>query len=303
LSILECDGVSKHFGRVKALNEVSFSLLKGSVMGLIGPNGAGKTTTIKLLLGLLRPNTGQVLAFGENPWNNPRVLKRIGVVQEKPKFPLNVPTLHYLSLVAGMYGRSLETASSALRDMGLQDAFQTPIGKLSAGMIQRFALAHALIHDPEIVIADEPTSNLDPQARTEVLDLIIRTNKQRGTTFLISSHLLAELSRVCETVSIIYRGKTVATGSLNELYQNFRTDVVRVNTNKPAELAEKIKKLPYVVLVEVAGDNISIRTESRRGNVLYQDVLTLAGQIDALLNGIESKGASLEELFRKITSA
>ena len=272
-------------------------------MGLIGPNGAGKTTTIKLLLGLLRPNTGQVLAFGENPWNNPRVLKRIGVVQEKPKFPLNVPTLHYLSLVAGMYGRSLETASSALRDMGLQDAFQTPIGKLSAGMIQRFALAHALIHDPEIVIADEPTSNLDPQARTEVLDLIIRTNKQRGTTFLISSHLLAELSRVCETVSIIYRGKTVATGSLNELYQNFRTDVVRVNTNKPAELAEKIKKLPYVVLVEVAGDNISIRTESRRGNLLYQDVLTLAGQIDALLNGIESKGASLEELFRKITSA
>jgi len=272
-------------------------------MGLIGPNGAGKTTTIKILLGLLRSDSGQALIFGENPWNNPRIMKRIGTVQEKPKFPPNMTTLHYLSLVTEMYGLPVKTAPSALKEMGLENAFQTPIGKLSAGMLQRFALAHALIHDPEIVIADEPTSNLDPQARAEVLDLVIRTNKERGTTFLISSHLLSELSRVCETVSIIHGGSTVATGNLNELYKSFRTDVMKVNTNKPAELAEKIKTLPYVVEVEVIGDNISIRTESRRGNLLYHDVLSLADQIDALLNGVESKGASLEELFRMLTSS
>lgn len=299
--VLESRNLKKNFGGVIALDGVYFQVAKGKIMGLIGPNGAGKTTTIKLVLGLLRPWTGEISLFGESPWNNPRVMRRVGVIQEKPKFPQGMATLDYLTRISKMYGRSSSHAEEVLNQIGLGDVPRRAIGKLSAGMLQKFALAHALINEPELIIADEPTSNLDPQARTEVLDRIISVNKENKTTFLISSHLLPELSRVCDSAAIINRGKIVASGSLNDLYQTFRSEVTRVSTDKPDLLAAKIGSLDYVKRVEVVGENITIESFEGRGRQLYHDVPKLADEIGVQLTGIESKSASLEELFRRAT--
>ncbi len=262
MNVVETKGLVKRFSKVTALDGVSFGVGDGAVTGLIGPNGSGKTTAIRVILGLLRPDQGEARLLGEEPWDNPRVLKRVGVIQEKPRFPQNMKVRDYLSRVARMHGHPPSRADELLRAEELVDCRDRAVGKLSAGMLQRFALAHALIDDPEVVIADEPTSNLDPQARGEVLRRILELNKEGRITFLISSHLLPELSRVCDTAAIMSAGKIVASGELEKLYEIFRSEVVRVTTDKPTDLAERIRGLEYVVGAEVSGEVAFLKSSS-----------------------------------------
>ena len=302
-AVIETQGLTKRFSGFSALKDISFQVRAGAITGLIGPNGAGKTTTIKVLLGLLRPDSGSVRVFGERPWNNPRIMRRIGIVQEKPNFPRNMQARDYLERVARMRGFPERKATDVLEAEGLASTADKDMGKFSAGMTQRFALAHALIHNPELVIADEPTSNLDPQARGDVLSSITRLNKERGITFLISSHLLQELSRVCDTAAIITEGRVAAHGNLQDLYETFKSTATRVTTNKPRELAEKITSLEYVTKVDVSGENLLVETAPGAAGRLFRDVPRMADDIGAELYGIESKSASLEELFRIATNA
>jgi ABC-2 type transport system ATP-binding protein len=170
--IVNIEGLAKSYGKVIAVDGLSLAVEKGSIMGLIGPNGAGKTTTIKVLLGLLRPDRGEIEVFGENPWNNPAIRHRIGVVHEQAYFPSNHKALDYLERVCRIFGFPESRAAEMLKTVGLQpEAHDRSIKGLSAGMLQKFAIAHALIHEPEFVVADEPTSNLDPQSRNEILGL------------------------------------------------------------------------------------------------------------------------------------
>ena len=301
-AVIETESLTKRFSRFAALRDISFQVQAGAITGLIGPNGAGKTTTIKVLLGLLRADSGSVRVFGEGPWDNPKIMRRIGIVQEKPNFPKSMKAGDYLERVARMRGFPEQNAADLLETEGLSAAADKDIGKLSAGMTQRFALAHALIHNPDLVIADEPTSNLDPQARADVLNSIIRLNKENGITFLISSHLLQELSRVCDTAAFVSEGRVVAYGDLQVRYQTFRSTAARVTTNKPAELAEKVRSLGYVTRVGVSGENLLVETTAGTTARLYHDVPKITDDIGAELYGIESKSASLEELFRRATS-
>jgi ABC-2 type transport system ATP-binding protein len=304
LKVIESRGLGKGFSKVVALDGLSFGVESGAITGLIGPNGAGKTTAIKIMLGLLRPDEGSVLVFGERPWGNPRVAERVGVVLEKPHFPFSMKVEDYLTRVARMHGYPSSKALDDLRRVGLDQARDRRIGKLSAGMLQKFALVHALMNEPELVIADEPTSNLDPQVRNEVLGLIVSLNKERGATFLISSHLLPELSRVCDTAVIISKGRMVGSGNLQDLYRSFGAEVARVTTDSPGVLAEAIRSLAYVVSVEVSGENLVVETsQDAAEGQLYLDIPRLAAQVHARLYGIESKNASLEELFRKAVSS
>lgn len=304
MKVVESRGLGKGFSKVVALDGLSFGVESGAITGLIGPNGAGKTTAIKILLGLLRPDEGSVQVFGERPWGNPRVAERVGAVFEKPHFPFGMDVEDYLTRIARMHGFPPSKALDDLRRVGLDSVRERKIGKLSAGMLQKFALVHALINEPELVVADEPTSNLDPQVRNEVLGLIVSLNKERGTTFLISSHLLPELSRVCDTAVIISKGKMVGSGNLQDLYRSFGAEVVRVTTDSPRNLAEAIRSLGYVVSVEVSGENLIVEaSQDAVEGELYMDIPKLAVQVHARLYGIESKNASLEELFRKAVSS
>lgn len=298
MSLIWVEDLAKSYGKVVAVDGLSLRVEEGSIMGLIGPNGAGKTTTIKIILGLLKPDRGQVRVFNEEPWDNPDIKSRIGIIHERAYFPSNHKVLDYLKRVCRIFGTPESRAKEALALTRLEEANDRAIKALSAGMLQKFAIAHALIHEPGLIVADEPTSNLDPEARSDLLDLILRLHHDEKVTFLISSHVLPELSRVCESVAIINQGKVWASGNFNELSEKLGAKTTRVSTNKPKALAELIRKLDYVNRVEVDSRGVSVGVVSGKDEKLYEDVPKLARKAKAKIVGIESGTASLEELFR-----
>jgi ABC-type multidrug transport system ATPase subunit len=165
-------------------------------------------------------------------------------------------------------------------------------------MLQKFAIAHALIHEPELVIADEMTANLDPQARSELLDVILRLHKDENVTFLLSSHILPELSRVCDSIAIIRQGKVWASGQLSELYERYAAGIIRISTDNPEALAAEIRRLAYIEKLDTDLRGISVQVAEGTDAQLYEDAPKLAKKINAKILGIETGSASLEELYR-----
>ncbi len=298
MALVLVEGLTKNYGRVVAVDDLSLKVEKGNIMGLIGPNGAGKTTTIKMLLGLLKPDKGRVEVFGQDPWDNPSIRSRIGVVYEKAFFPSHQRAIDYLERVCRVFGVPESRAREVMGIVGLEDAKDRIIKGLSAGMLQKFSIAHALLHKPELIVADEPTANLDPQARSELLDIILKLHHDENTTFLISSHILPELSRVCESVAIVSRGKVWASGELIELYEKFGARATRILTDKPEDIAKELEKLKYITKIEVDSRSVSVGATKGKEDKLYEDAPKLARNVGAKILGIESGVASLEELFR-----
>jgi len=303
MSLIVAEGLSKRYGRVVAVDNLNLSLDEGSVTGLIGPNGAGKTTTIKMILGLLKPDKGWVKVFGQNPWDNTTIRPMIGVVYEKAFFPAHQKTLDYLQRVCRIFGVPESRAMEVLELVDLQEANDREIRALSAGMLQKFAIAHALVHKPKLIVADEMTANLDPQARSELLDVVLQLHKEEKVAFLLSSHILPELSRVCDSVAIINRGKVWAFGKLSELYEKYAIGIIRVTTDSAYELEAEIRKLKYVEDVDSDIRGISVRVADGKEDEFYEDVPKLAKKIKAKILGIETGSASLEELYRLAVGA
>ncbi|MFA5364848.1 MAG: ABC transporter ATP-binding protein [Candidatus Bathyarchaeia archaeon] len=298
MSIIVAENLSKRYGSVIAVDGVNLSLDEGTITALIGPNGAGKTTTIKMLLGLLKPDKGTVQVFGQNPWDNTDIRLMIGVVYEKAFFPSHQKTLEYLQRVCRIFGVPESRAMEVLEAVNLQDASNRDIRALSAGMLQKFAIAHALVHKPKLIVGDEMTANLDPQARGELLDLVLKLNRNEGVAFLLSSHILPELSRVCDSVAIVNRGKVWAFGKLSDLYEKYAVGVIRISTDNPEAVAVELKKLGYVQDVRTDPRGISVRVAKNMEDQLYEDAPKRAKKAKAKVFGIETGGASLEELYR-----
>ncbi|MCK4885259.1 ABC transporter ATP-binding protein [Candidatus Bathyarchaeota archaeon] len=303
MSLIVAEGISKSYGKVVAVDGVNLSLDEGSVTALIGPNGAGKTTTIKMILGLLKPDKGVVKVFGQDPWDNTAIRSMIGVVYEKAFFPSHQKTLEYLQRVCRIFGVPESRAMEVLELVNLQDANDQEIRALSAGMLQKFAIAHALVHKPKLIVADEMTANLDPQARSELLNLVLQLHRNENVTFLLSSHILPELSRVCDSVAIINMGKVWAFGKLSELYDKYAIGIIRVSTDSPEAVAVEIRKLKYVKDLKTDIRGISVRVAEGKEDELYEDVPKLAKKVKAKILGIETGSASLEELYRLAVGA
>ncbi|MGD8544757.1 MAG: ABC transporter ATP-binding protein [Candidatus Bathyarchaeota archaeon] len=298
MTLIVAEGLAKRYGRVIAVDDLDLRIDEGGVTGLIGPNGAGKTTTIKMILGLLKPDRGHVKVFDQDPWDNTSIRSLIGVVYEKAFFPPHQKILNYLKRVSRIFGISESRASEALKLVNLDEASDRPVKALSAGMLQKFAIAHAIIHKPKLIIADEMTANLDPEARSSLLDLVLKLNKTEKATFLLSSHILPELSRICDSVAIINEGKVWAYGKLTELYEKYEVGVVRISTDNPELLASEIKKLKYIEKLENDARGISVRISEGKEEQIYEDAPKLAKEVKAKILGIETGSASLEELYR-----
>lgn len=301
--LIVAEDLAKSYGKVVAVDGLYLKVDEGSVMGLIGPNGAGKTTTIKMILGLLKPDRGHVKVFGQDTWDNSDIRLQIGVVYENAFFPPHQKVLDYLKRVCRVFGVDESRALEVLKLVNLQEAHDRPIKALSAGMLQKFAIAHALVHEPQLIIADEMTANLDPQARSALLDLILRLHKDEKVTFLLSSHILPELSRVCDSVAIINQGKVWASGKLSELYEKYAARMIRISTDKPEELAIEIKRLSYIEKIDMDTRGISVRVSGGKEEKLYEDAPKLARKVKAKILGMETGSASLEELYRLVVGA
>jgi ABC-2 type transport system ATP-binding protein len=298
-TVVVAENLQKGFGETKAVNDLSLTLKEGSITGLIGPNGAGKTTTIKMLLGLLKPDSGRVEVFGQTPWDNPDVRRLVGVIHEKAFFPAHQKTLDYLERTCRIFGVPESRALEVMKLVDLQDARNRNIKALSAGMLQKFSISHALIHHPQFIIGDEITVNLDPQARRILFDLILQLHRDENVTFLISSHILPELSRICDSIAVINKGKVLASGKLVELYERYSAGAIRILTDKPEELAVELKQIPYLEKIELDIRSVSLRHNLDEEKV-YADITRAAKKINIKINGIETGNASVEELYNCI---
>jgi ABC-2 type transport system ATP-binding protein len=300
-TVVEAQNLQKGFGETKAVNDLSLTLKEGSITGLIGPNGAGKTTTIKMILGLLKPDSGQVEVFGQTPWDNPDVRRLVGVIHEKAFFPAHQKTLDYLKRTCRIFGVPESRALEVMKLVDLHDAKDRSIKALSAGMLQKFSISHALIHHPRLIIGDEMTVNLDPQARRLLFDVILQLHRDENVSFLVSSHILPELSRICDSVAIINKGKVLASGKLDDLYEKYSAGTIRILTDNPESLAVELRQIAYLEKIEVDIRSISINHKLSEEKV-YADITKAARKANVKINGIETGNASVEELYNQLVN-
>lgn len=261
------DGAVRTFGSVRAVDDVSFDVRPGEVMGLLGHNGAGKTTLIRMINGLLPVQAGTIRTLGLDPVRQgERVRARTGVLTEYPALDDFLTPSENIAVYAAMHGIPLAAAGTRARvlleRLGLAAHATVPARNLSAGLKQRLALARALVHDPELLLLDEPTSNLDPLAARDVRDLVLELSRQQGRTVVLSTHNLVEAQSLCDRVAIIQHGHLLAVGSLQQLGGQFDNGLVHF-TLSPADIPRAIDVLQQTNASDVAilasGDTVEAR--------------------------------------------
>jgi len=287
--------------RVEAVRGVSFEVKKGEIFGLLGPNGAGKTTTMKMLLGLIFPTKGELSIFGSSK-PSPDVMRRIGYLPENPYVYQYLKPHEFLDLCARLCGipanERKKKADEILERVGLTHAIDRPIGRFSKGMTQRIGLAQALLHDPEVLILDEPMSGLDPIGRKQVRDLIVEEGK-RGKTICFTSHILSDVEMLCDRVTIIHRGKVTAYGALKDLLK----PEVRLTDIELAEVSDAC-----VAALEAIGAQVAQASSQGRRHITMpgeegaRRVLEIALKHEARVVEVHEKRETLEDLFLRDTA-
>lgn len=233
-SIIEVKHLSKTFKDVKAVDDLSFTVDAGQVYGFLGQNGAGKSTTIRMLLTLVKPGDGEIKIFGlELHKNRNEILRRVGAIIERPDLYKYLTALENLRIFCVMSGVKLTTIKlmDQLEMVGLADRAHSKVKTYSQGMKQRLGIAVALVHDPDLIILDEPMNGLDPQGIADVRNLIVHLSKDLGKSVFVSSHLLGEMEVIADSMLIIERGKKIAEGRKEELLNPAKTQVELVTEN------------------------------------------------------------------------
>ena len=307
--MIEVSHVSRNFGDFRAVNDVSFSIPTGQIVGLLGPNGAGKTTTMRMITGFLEPTSGTVTIDGIDICENPvEAKKKIGYMPESAPLYGEMMVEDYLVYIAKIYGQNPEEKVPALcAECGLKEVMSKNISELSRGNRQRVALAHALMNDPEILILDEPTSGLDPNQVEDVRAIIREIGKTR--TVIVSTHILSEVETICSRAIIISGGKLVADSSIEELKNSIGTSstvYVTVGGSGASGAVELAKSISGVTGV----------TANSVENGLTQLVVSVNGDSEirpALIRKLVEGGCdlyeaalnknSLEDVFHTLTEA
>ena len=301
--MIELSHVSRNFGDFRAVNDVSFSIPTGQIVGLLGPNGAGKTTTMRMITGYLAPSEGQILIDGVDISKAPvESKKKIGYMPESAPLYGDMIVEDYLVYIAKMHGVNPDEKVPALcQECGLKEVMSKNIADLSRGNRQRVSLAHALMADPEILILDEPTSGLDPNQVEDVRAIIHEIGKTR--TVIVSTHILSEVETICSRAIIISGGKLVADSSIEELKERFGHKVsVKITVgSKFEEASEIIKKVSGVgSLTKTDDSSILVSVD---GNEEIRPALAKAlvsNNIDLYEMSIQRN--SLEDVFHALTS-
>ncbi len=306
--MIEVERVSRDFGSFRAVDDVSFSVSKGEIVGLLGPNGAGKTTTMRMVTGFLEPSAGVIRIDGKRIDEDPESAKRkIGYMPESAPLYQDMIVADYLEFVARVQGgQSLSKVPSIAAACGITEVMHKNVGDLSRGYRQRVGLAHALIHDPEILILDEPTSGLDPNQIIEVRKLIKEIGKTR--TVIISTHILSEVETLCDRVIIISRGAVVADSPTGELRERFghkaslRVQVAGVSQAEFAEAARSVRSVAGVSSFEGEAGLAALRLSIEGEADVRGDVFDLVKGRGWSLREMSMERNSLEDVFRTLTA-
>lgn len=298
--VLEVKGLRKvfHIGffrkRVEAVKNASFSVRRGEIFGLLGPNGAGKTTTIKSILRLIFPSEGEIRIFGR-PAGDREAAKRVGYMPENPYVYQYLKPLEFLDLCGRLTGipkvERGERSEAMVDKVGLRHAVDRPIGKFSKGMMQRVGLAQALLHDPELLVLDEPMSGLDPIGRKEVRDVLLE-QRARGKTLLFTSHILSDVELLCDRVVIMQRGEITSEGQVSDLLESAGRQVeIRLSG---ASAALKTSLASRAVVVDDGAGHLTLRADGDRA---IDEILRISNAAGARLDALIPVRQTLENLF------
>ncbi|MBS1748186.1 MAG: gliding motility-associated ABC transporter ATP-binding subunit GldA [Bacteroidetes bacterium] len=298
---IEVQNLLKQYGEQKAVNDVSFSLGKGEIVGFLGPNGAGKSTTMKMITGYLQPDAGNIKVCGVAVDEDVmQVKKKIGYLPESNPLYYEMYVKEYLKFIAGVH--RVQNATSKIQHVieltGLTIESKKKIGQLSKGYKQRVGLAAALLHDPEVLILDEPTSGLDPNQIIEIRNVIKEQGKNK--TVLFSSHILQEVQAICDRVIIINRGEIVADNKVEDLKLNTKSNRISVTFSTKIDIG-KLKNLAAANDVHLIHEH-SYSISTNDTNELRRQLLefAVAGQLDII--SLQTEGNSLEDIFRNLTT-
>lgn len=294
--------ITKYYGRQKALDEISFQVKPGEIVGFVGPNGAGKTTAMKILTGYMLPSSGEAMINGKNVTEQSmEVRKTIGYLPEHNPLYEEMYIVEYLEYVAGLYGLKniKERIEELIRLTGLEKERNKRISALSKGYRQRVGLAQAILHDPEVLILDEPTSGLDPNQIIEIRNLISSLGKEK--TVLLSTHLMQEVEAICDRIIIINKGKIVADDKVanisRKIEDNRQTIVVEFNKEIEEEI---LRSLPMVTELKKVADNTWL-LEGTGEQDIRQKIFDFAVENGFSVLSMQKKEKSLEEVFHEMT--
>jgi ABC-2 type transport system ATP-binding protein len=308
--MIEVEHLTKRYGPTLAVSDVSFEVQKGEVLGFLGPNGAGKTTTMRVITGYLPPSEGRVRVAGYDVVEEPLEAKRrTGYLPEAPPVYPDMTVQEYLAFVARIKGVPRREIKARMGEVSekcaITDVQQRQIGKLSKGYRQRVGLAQTLIHNPDVLILDEPTAGLDPKQIIETRELIKGLAGQH--TVVLSTHILPEASKTCQRVVVINAGKIVAVGTPDELtrrLQGYGTVLVTVE-GPAAEVMDKLQRVQGVNWVEPresADSRITLEVHSEKGQDVRAELARAVVESQWKLYELKASGLSLEDIFLKLTT-
>jgi len=300
-NIIEISSLSKRFKEVLAVNELSFTVKRGDVFGFLGPNGAGKSTTIRMILSLITPTSGSIKIFGKSLTENRKeILANVGAIVEKPDFYLYLPAIKNLEILAKISGKDVpqNRIFELLELVGLKDRAKSKVKTYSHGMKQRLGIAQTLLHDPELIVLDEPTTGLDPQGMKEIRDLIIRLSKDENKTIFLSSHILSEIELVANRMIIINKGSKIVEGDVNNLL-NSKSLKVTVEVQNIESAKRILDNTKWYNQIETFSENkFSIKLENHDIAELNKYLVENGVMVNALI-----PVRSLEDYFLSITSS
>jgi len=291
MKMIEVQKLSKEFNGKTILNGISFEVKEGEIFGFLGPNGAGKTTTMKIILGLLKPTSGNALVFGKNLGENDNLRRRVGVLLENDGLYEHLSAYENLNYYAQLYSVSEieDKIKELLEFVDLLDKQNDKVGMFSKGMKRRLALARSIIHDPEVLFYDEPSSGLDPEAQKMVRDLILRLSKEKGKAIFLNSHDLDEVERVCSRIAILQKGEIRAYDTVENL---------RKKSSKPAvEIALTSNEQVEKVLILL--NSLDYVSECQRDDLRVTAIMK-GEETSTVLSVLMKDGIKVEEV-KKVT--
>ncbi|TEU03345.1 ABC transporter ATP-binding protein [Candidatus Aerophobetes bacterium] len=301
--MIRTQNLTKKYNEFKAVDNLSLEVKEGEIYGFLGPNGAGKTTTILMLLGILKPTQGEVYLFGQNITKDfLSIKKKMGVVSEKQYLYKEMTAGEYLNFFADLYGvkNRKKKIDQLLEAVNLLEVRNRKLGAFSRGMQQKLGFARALLHDPQLLLLDEPVSGLDPTGIKQIRDLIEQENK-KGRTIFISSHLLSEVERLCGKVGIINKGRLLAEDTMDNLRKRL-TDVVELEielTEAKKEIIDTLAAFDFTKGLKREENLLTIKVKADKD---YRAQISEAiSQQGGVVLGIKKKEMSLEEAFITIT--
>ena len=320
--VLVAEGLQKSYGPRHALQGLTFTLKAGRILGFLGPNGAGKTTSIRILTTMMEPESGHFTVDGISSDHPEQIRRRIGVLPENLGFPRQMTGIEYLTYFGQLYGRSpanaREFALTLLEDVGMQQRGKSLIGSYSHGMKQRLGIARALVNDPVVVFLDEPTLGLDPRGQQELLELIQRIARERGTGVILCSHLLSEIENICDDVVILNSGQIVARGTVTEVVDRVQRNIVLGNALRiqvPVDFVAKATQalkaaIPNVTKVTPIGEMDGwLRVEliesangnSEKSHLINNTILGALIRAKIPILSFEVEGGRLQDVFLHLT--